>query len=163
MVRLGAVRYGLVGLSEAQRAMSRCLELYMIDTRITEDIILIEKYIKDTWKHFTTVKEVRLSKLFPEPENKGLKHIWTYGSADLVVYRNDKPIAIIEAGGGQHFKEKQSLNDRRKWKLCDINNAPCLTMINGLKDQLSNRQWRALLGKYLFKVIREDAIPPVWK
>ncbi len=117
---------------------------------ITEDIREIEKYINVTWKNFTTVKEVKLNLLFAEPENTGLRHIWKYGSADLVVYRNNKPICIIESGGGQHFQEKQNLNDRRKWKLAEQNNVRCLTMINGLMHGVSKRKWRALLGRYLF-------------
>jgi len=117
---------------------------------ITEDIKQIESYINRTWKQFATQKEVRLRKLFPEPENKGLKHIWKYGSADLVIYKNEKPICIIESGGSQHWEEKQSLNDRRKWKLAEQNGVRCLTMMNGIMQRLSNRKWRGLLGKYLF-------------
>jgi len=117
---------------------------------ITEDIKQIEKYINKTWKHFTTQKEVRLNKLFSEPENKGLRHIWKYGSADLVVYKEDKPICIIESGGSHHWEETQSLNDRRKWKLAEQNGVRCLFMMNALKQRLSNRKWRSLLGNYLF-------------
>jgi len=117
---------------------------------ITEDVRQIERYINSIWKQFTTEKEVRLSKLFSEPENKGLKHIWRYGSADLVVYKESKPVCIIESGGSHHWEEKQSLNDRRKWKLAEINGVRCLTMVVGIQKRLSNRKWRALLGRYLF-------------
>ena len=117
---------------------------------ITEDVKQIEKYINSTWKQFTTEKEVQLSKLFSEPENKGLRHIWRYGSADLVIYKEGKPICIIESGGSHHWEEKQSLNDRRKWKLAEINGVRCLTMMVGIRQRLSNRKWRALLGRYLF-------------
>lgn len=117
---------------------------------ITEDIKQIEKYINDTWKQFTTKKELKLNAFLPEPENVGLRHIWRYGSADLVVYKDNKPVCIIEAGGAHHFEEHQSLNDRRKWKLCEQNGIRCLTMMNGLMPRLSKRKWRALLGKYLF-------------
>ena len=119
---------------------------------ITEDIRQIEKYINSTWKQFITQKEVRLNRLFPEPENVGLRHIWRYGSADLVVYRNIKPVCIIESGGSHHWEEKQSLNDRRKWKLAEQNDVRCLTMMNGLMQRLSNRKWRTLLGRFLFGV-----------
>jgi hypothetical protein len=122
---------------------------------ITEDVKQIEKYINNTWKQFTTEKEVRLSKLFTEPENTGLRHIWRYGSADLVVYREGKPICIIESGGSHHWEEKQSLNDRRKWKLAEINGVRCLTMMVGIRNRLSNRKWRGLLGRYLFEYERE--------
>jgi hypothetical protein len=117
---------------------------------ITEDIRKIEAYINATWPRFATQKEVRLSKLFPEPDNTGLRHIWKFGSADLVVYRDGKPVSIIESGGTHHFEEKQSLNDRRKWKLAEINGVRCLTMMNGLMEGLSKRKWRLLLGRYLF-------------
>jgi hypothetical protein len=117
---------------------------------ITEDIRQIEAYINRTWKHLSTEKEIRLNKIFPEPENVGLKHIWRYGSADLVVYRHDKPTCIIESGGSHHWEEKQSLNDRRKWKLAEINGVRCLTMMNGMMERLSNRKWRELLGGFLF-------------
>lgn len=118
---------------------------------ITEEIRRIEGYINKTWPYLTTRKELPLRELFPEPENKGLKHIWKYGSADLVIYKGGRPVCIIEAGGGQHFAEKQSLNDRRKWKLSEINNVKCLSMLNGLMDKLSRRKWRALLGGYIFE------------
>ena len=120
------------------------------DKIITEDIKQIEKYINNTWKQFITQKEIRLRKLFPEPENIGLKHIWKYGSADLVAYKNDKAICIIESGGSHHWEEMQNLNDRRKWKLAEQNGVRCLTMMNGLMQGLSKRKWRTLLGKYLF-------------
>jgi hypothetical protein len=118
---------------------------------VTEDIKQIEKYINKTWRRFTTQKEVRLNKLFPEPENKGLRHIWKYGSADLVVYKDGQAICIIESGGSHHWEEKQSLNDRGKWKLAEKNGVRCLIMMNALKQRLSNRKWRSLLGRYLFE------------
>ena len=117
---------------------------------ITEDIKQIEAYINRTWKHLSTEKEIRLKKVFPEPENVGLRHIWRYGSADLIVYRHKKPVCIIESGGSHHWEEKQSLNDRRKWKLAEINDVRCLTMMNGMMERLSNRKWRELLGRYIF-------------
>ena len=117
---------------------------------ITEDIRQIEQYVNATWPQFTTRKEVRLRELFSEPENAGLQHIWKYGSADLVVYQHDKAVCIIEAGGAHHFEEKQSLNDRRKWKLAEQNGVRCLTMMNGLMLTLSKRKWRELLGRCIF-------------
>jgi hypothetical protein len=101
-------------------------------------------------KHLSIRKEIRLNKVFLEPENVGLKHIWRYGSADLVVSRHGKPVCIIESGGSHHWEEKQSLNDCPKWKLADINGVRCLTMMNGMMEKLSNRMWRELLGRYIF-------------
>ncbi len=124
----------------------------MDDIRITEEAKQIKDFIDSTWgKHFQTELEKPLSNLFPEPENDGLRHIWRYGSADIVVYKSGKVIAIIEPGGSHHFEEKQSLNDRRKWKLAEINGVRCVGMMNGIMDQLSKRQWRNLLGSYLFE------------
>jgi hypothetical protein len=125
---------------------------------IIEEIRTIESYINLTWPQFTTRKELRLRELFPEPKNAGLRHIWRYGSADLVVYQRDKAVCIIEAGGAHHFEEKQSLNDRRKWKLAEQNGVCCLTMMNGLMERLSKRKWRNLLGRYLFPAPDRQAL-----
>jgi hypothetical protein len=118
--------------------------------RITEDTIRLETYINKTWGKFTTEKEVALKNLFPEPENKGLKHIWKYGFADLVVKRNDKIIAIFEPGGIQHFDKKQKKNDARKFKLCELNNVRCLHLMNGFQNQVSKRKLRQMIGKNLW-------------
>ncbi len=119
---------------------------------ITDEAKAIRDYIVEKWGHLFDVQlEVKLNELFPEPENVGLKHIWKYGSADIVVSRKGNLVAIIETGGSHHWEEKQSLNDRRKWKLADINNVKCLTMMNGIMDSLSRRQWRNLLGQILFR------------
>jgi hypothetical protein len=92
-----------------------------------------------------------LKRLFAEPGNKGLKHIWKYGSADLVVWKKDKLVCIIEPGGSHHFTdEKQIKNDKRKWMLCEKNGVRCMKMANGLVFGLSNRQRRKLLGRLLF-------------
>ena len=93
--------------------MTRC---FMSDTlKVTEEAKAIKAYIEQAWPRLFCVKlEVPLSEVFSEPENTGLKHIWRHGCADLVVFRNAEPLAIIEPGGGQHFDQKQSLNDRRK-------------------------------------------------
>ncbi len=122
-----------------------------MEERVTEEVKAIERYILKTWgKHFATRTEVPLSQLFLKPDNPGLQHIWRYGSADLVAYRSGKPVAIIEPGGSHHFEEKQSLNDRRKWKLAELHGVRCLNMMNGLQAQLSKRKWRELIGGILF-------------
>ncbi len=121
------------------------------DLKVTEEARAIKAYIEQAWSRLFCVKlEVPLSEVFSEPEETGLKHIWRYGSADLVVFRNAKPVAIIEPGGGQHFDEKQSVNDRRKWKLAEQNGVRCLHVMNGVMKSLSKRKWRALIGSYLF-------------
>ena len=116
---------------------------------ISDEARQLEVFINDHFPKFETELEVHLQDIFPMPENKGLKHIWTYGSADLVVRRNGKLVAIFEPGGSHHWEEKQSLNDRRKWKLCDINGVQCLGMMNNVL-KLSNRKLRRLIGRYLW-------------
>lgn len=118
--------------------------------KITDDVIILETFINKTWPKFTTQKEMALFDLFPEPENKGLKHIWKYGFADLVVKRNNKVVAIFEPGGPQHFDEKQKKNDARKFKLCELNNVKCFHLMNGFKNQISKRKLRQMIGRILW-------------
>lgn len=130
--------------------MTRCFFM-LDDLRVTEEAKAIKAYIEQKWSRLFSVKlEVPLKQVFIEPENSGLKHIWRYGSADLVVFRGSKPVAIIEPGGAHHFGEKQSLNDRRKWKLAEQNGVRCLHVMNDVMDSLSKRKWRALIGSFLF-------------
>lgn len=118
---------------------------------ITLEAIVIASFIRKKWgRKFDIKLEVKLSDLFDEPTNPGLKHIWTYGCCDIVVYKNNKPIAVIEPGGGHHFEEKQMKNDRRKYKLCEINGVKCLHLMNGVIGKLSNRKVRSMFGSVLF-------------
>ena len=129
--------------------MTRC---FMLDNvRVTEEAKAIKAYIEQTWPRlFHARLEVQLREIFDQPENSGLKHIWHSGAADLVVFRDGKPIAIIEPGGSHHFEEKQSLNERRKWKLAELNGVQCLQVMNDVMSALSKRKWRALIGSCLF-------------
>lgn len=121
--------------------------------RITDEAIAFGVYIGKTWPGFVVKMEQSLAKILPEPSNRGLKHIWRYGSADVAVYRGDKLICIFEPGGSHHFQdEKQMKNDRRKWKLCEINGVRCLRIANGVIGKLSNRQKRKMFGRFLFGV-----------
>ena len=118
---------------------------------ITEEAIKVQSYINETWPKFKVELEVKLNKLFPKPENSGLKHIWTYGAADVVVYKNDKIIAVFEPGGSHHFQdEKQIKNDKRKYMLCKKNGVNYLKFGNNVIYSLSKRQMRRVFGKYLF-------------
>lgn len=118
---------------------------------ITKDVIKLEQYINKTWPIFKTQKEICLYDLFPEPKNKGLRHIWKYGVADLVVFWNVHPMCIIEPGGCQHFEKHQHKNDGRKFKLAELNNCRCIHMMNGLMNNLSKRSLRKLIGGFLWK------------
>ena len=134
-------------------------ETIISDPRITKEVMAVQAYIDKTWgRLFSTRLEVPLKKLSPEPENTGLKHIWRYGSADLVVEsrRDGRIVAVVELGGAHHWDEKQNKNDARKWKLCEVNGARCLTAMNGIQDGLSRRKWRQMLGAHLFKPVEEE-------
>jgi len=134
-------------------------EATQADPRITPEVTAVRDYIDKTWgRHFANRLEVPLKKLFPEPENFGLKHIWRYGSADLVVERrrDGHVVAVVELGGAHHWGKKQNKNDARKWKLCEVNGVRCLTAINGIQEGLSRRKWRQLLGAHLFKPVAEE-------
>lgn len=119
---------------------------------ITEEARAYKAYIENTWGNLFRVElEIPLKELFPKPTNTGLNHIWKYGSADVVVYRGDKLVAIFEPGGSHHLNdEKQMKNDRRKWMLCKKNGIPCTFIMNGVAFNLSNRKQRQLFGKTLF-------------
>ena len=119
---------------------------------ITQEALLIKGFIDSEWGHlFNTNLEVRLNALFPEPTNRGLKHIWSYGTADIVITKGITPIAIIEPGGDHHWESRQRLNDRRKWKLAELNNVNCIHIMNGVVGNISKRQVRRMLGSILFK------------
>jgi hypothetical protein len=118
---------------------------------ITPEALLIQAFVDTEWGHlFKTRLEVRLKELFPEPENCGLHHIWTYGTADLVILRDESPVAIIEPGGSHHWDSKQRLNDRRKWKLAEVNGVRCIHIMNGVVSGISKRQFRRMIGSVLF-------------
>ena len=117
---------------------------------ITEEEVKIREYVVRTWPEFYTTSGTKLSTLFSEPENSGLKHIWKYGHADISVFRGKKLICLIEPGGSHHFEEHQSLNDRRKWKLAEINGVRCLHLMNETMENLSKKQFRKLMGGILY-------------
>jgi len=118
---------------------------------ITPEALLIKAFVDNEWGHlFTTRLEVRLKELFPEPESRGLRHIWAYGTADLVISRDESPVAIIEPGGVHHWEAKQRLNDRRKWKLAELNGVRCIHVMNGVATGISRRQLRRMLGSVIF-------------
>jgi len=120
--------------------------------KITSEALLIKDFIESEWGHLFDVKlEVRLNGIFPEPVNRGLRHIWTYGTADLVVSRGGSPVAIIEPGGSHHWENRQRLNDRRKWMLAEKNGVACIHIMNGVVSGISRRQTRQMLGSVLFK------------
>lgn len=119
--------------------------------KITKEAVDTEAYINNTWPSLKTRLEVPLRQLFPEPINCGLKHIWKYGAADIVVSRGDKIIAVFEPGGSHHFQdEKQIKNDKRKFMLCKKNGVRYLKYGNNVIYSLSKRQMRRIFGKYLF-------------
>lgn len=124
-----------------------------------EDIKALE-YIHDSimkhWGKFFDIPRfhIPLKELFPKPENAGLRHIWTYGHADIPVFhkKSGKLVAIFEPGGYHQYlskEDKQARNDRRKWKLGNINGVPIIQVINWSWTNASNRLWRRFLRKSL--------------
>ena len=121
---------------------------------ITEEAIRTEDFINKAWPKLKTKKEVPLRELFEEPENRGLKHIWTYGAADVVVYNGDRIVAVFEPGGSHHLTdEKQKKNDNRKFMLCKKNGVRYLKFANSVIYQMTKRQMRRLFGKYLYSAV----------
>ncbi len=119
--------------------------------RITEDILYVQSYINRTWPKLRTEVEIPLKELFDEPENNGLKHIWKFGVADLIIYNGNKPTCIVEVGGHHHMHDKkQQRNDRRKFMLCKTNEVGCGHFMNGVLQKLSGKQRRRQLGKLIF-------------
>lgn len=123
-----------------------------------DEIEKIKVYIKYFWPNkFNFKREVPLKILFPEPKNKGLRHIWKYGHADLLVFKREKLITIFEPGGGQHLKDKKQIkNDRRKFMLCSKNKIFCCQILNNSLENLSKRKQRNLLGKVLWTKEEND-------
>lgn len=122
--------------------------------RITKEALETEAFINNTWPKLKTKLEVPLRDIFPKPENVGLKHIWTYGAADVVVYNGTKIVAVFEPGGSHHFTDDtQKRNDRRKYMLCKKNEVRYLKFANSVISSLSKRQMRKLFGKYIFQAL----------
>lgn len=148
-VRFGQVRCGLARYGPAQRRIFlRCLIKIMDEVEKTKN--LINKF----WKNkFNFKKEIPLEKLFPEPADKNLKHIWNYGRCDLAVFKNGKLVSIFEPGGAHHLKDKKQIqNDILKYKLCELNKVACCHFTNATLEKLkSNREKRKFLGSYLFR------------
>lgn len=118
-----------------------------------DEIEFTKQLIEKFWKNkFTFKREIPLKELFPEPENKNLKHIWNRGHADLAVFRNGKLISIFEPGGAYHLKEKKQIqNDIAKYNLCKLNRVKCCHFTNDTLEKLrSNREKRKFLGSYLW-------------
>jgi hypothetical protein len=118
---------------------------------ITAEARAYKDYIESKWGHLFHVElEKPLRDLFPKPEQKFLHSIWRLGAADIVVFKNSKPICVLEPGGRQHYDEVQAKRDARKQKLCSLNNVKCLHIMNGTMSRVSKRQWKKFIGSYLF-------------
>jgi hypothetical protein len=118
---------------------------------ITETAKDLKSYVDKTWPGFETRLEVSMKDLFPDPGKGGLQTIWKYGSADLVISKKGRIVAILEPGGSHHFNDPNQIRrDKRKWKLCEINGVRCFKFANSLFYALSNRKKRTMLGKVIF-------------
>lgn len=95
---------------------------------------LVEKllhYLVETFPRLEFRPWVPLREILPEPDKKYLKSIWRYGHGDICVFRHGEPVCIIEPGGYQHTKnETQKRRDKRKDRLCKLNEVSVLRLYN---------------------------------
>jgi len=113
----------------------------------------INDYIINVYKlKVSTETKKPLRELFPKPENKLLSTIWSYGHADIAIYRHGKLACIIEPGGWfYHLKEpKQKSRDKRKDRLCEINGVNVLRAVNDIVDNLDLPVTKKLFKKYIY-------------
>jgi len=127
--------------------------------KIQNDEIIIEKLYSHLISEFPRLRfevKIPLKQLFSEPENKWLKSIWSYGHADIVAFRHGKLITVIEPGGFFHLKSnKQKLRDRKKDRLCELNNVNVLRLVNSIVDNgMCNKKFKKLLKKYFYGMAR---------
>ena len=120
----------------------------------TEEAIKIKDYILKKWgKHFRVDLEVAFRDMFPEPDQLRLKPIWHAAKMDVLVRSKKGFVCVIEPGGAHHFNDEEQIkNDDRRDQLCHLNGLNTFRLINGLMDKLPKREWRKLLGSYLFRM-----------
>lgn len=126
---------------------------------IQGDETILEKITDYIINHYnlkvSTKTKVPLRELFPEPKNKWLLSIWRHGHADIAVYRHGKLACIIEPGGSYHLKDdKQKLRDKKKDRLCEVNNVNVLRLINSITKYMDLLVTKKLFKKYIYSMIR---------
>lgn len=120
------------------------------DEAILEEIC---DHIINHWNLKVSIKtKTPLREMFPEPKNKWLLSIWRYGHADISIFKHNKLVAVIEPGGWHyHLKdEKQLLRDKKKDKLCELNNVNCLRVVNDIVNYLDLPKTKKLIRKYIY-------------
>ncbi|MBA7558228.1 hypothetical protein ES705_51023 [subsurface metagenome] len=126
--------------------------------KIQNDEAIIEKLHSYLISEFPRLKfkvKIPLKKLFPEPKNKWLKSIRSYGHADIAVFRHGRLITIIEPGGFFHVSDpKQKIRDSKKDRICRENKVNCLRIFNNVVNgDLGNPKFRRLLKKKFYGVV----------
>jgi hypothetical protein len=114
----------------------------------------VVEYIRRRHPKFDIKTKVPLKELFSEPKSPRLKKFWQAQShADIVIFRNDKLIAILEPGGGAHLRdEKQVYRDTLKRMICWLNKVKCEHILNSLVvDYMQTREWKLFIKKLLYR------------
>lgn len=76
-----------------------------VDAALVNSVV---EYIRKRHPKFAVRTKVPLKELFPQPKGPRLQRFWQAQShADIVIFRNDKLIAILEPGGTHVTDEKQ--------------------------------------------------------
>ena len=119
------------------------------DEEIIDNLYL---YLKRHFPRLKFEKKIPLKNLFIEPENKWLKSIWSYGHADIAIFRHSKLTCILEPGGWYHAKEeKQKMRDIKKDKICKLYNINVLRFFNDVvNNDLLNPKFKKILKKYIY-------------
>lgn len=92
---------------------------------------------------------LRLKGLWPEPKNIALRNFQNNSShADVPVFRHGELVCIIELGGSAHFRdEKQKIRDKRKDRICQLNEVNLLRFSNSVLRDIGTAGLKKLLKK----------------
>lgn len=122
-----------------------------VDAYILNPVV---EYIRKRHPKFEVKTKIRLKDLFPQPNSPRLQKFWQAAShADIAIFRNERLIAILEPGGGQHLTdEKQVYRDTLKRMICWINGVKCEHILNSIVVQhIQTRQWKLFVKKLLYR------------
>lgn len=108
-------------------------------------------FLRKTFPRLNFESKKSLKELFPEPKSTYLKLFWKLAHGDVVVYRHEKLVCVLEIGGRAHFSDKtQRLRDSKKDKICRINNVNCLRVSNSFLTDMVKPIGKKLLRKAFY-------------